>query len=106
MKVTIKVDDQLVNDAMESGLRSGIRYWCKEHYYRARESRKLSIRVIELDPDDHFARYINRKNLKAAMALMAYAYPHHFADLCGGRSDAITGDVLIQLAIFGEVKYG
>jgi hypothetical protein len=33
-------------------------------------------------------------------------YPRHFADLVGEDDDAITGDVWLQLAVFGEVIYG
>jgi hypothetical protein len=33
-------------------------------------------------------------------------YPRHYADLVEENDDAITGDVFLQLAVFGELIYG
>jgi hypothetical protein len=41
-----------------------------------------------------------------ALCLMAERYPCRFADLIASRADHTTGNVLIQLAAFGEVRYG
>ncbi len=49
---------------------------------------------------------LNRANLEAALSLMATKYPHHFADILNENDDATTGDVLVQLALFGELVYG
>ena len=33
-------------------------------------------------------------------------YPRHYADLMEEDDDLITGDVWLQLAVFGELIYG
>ena len=40
------------------------------------------------------------------LALMAEKAPSHFGDFLAGQEDASTGDVFLQLALLGEVKYG
>jgi hypothetical protein len=40
------------------------------------------------------------------LALLAEEQPRHFTALTSGDSDAETGDVLIQLAVFGHVVFG
>lgn len=37
---------------------------------------------------------------------MAAMAPRHYANMVAGRGDAETGDVLVQIACFGEIKYG
>lgn len=32
-------------------------------------------------------------------------YSHHFRDIIGGDADMISADVLLQMSLFGEVKY-
>lgn len=47
------------------------------------------------------------EKLMLGVRTMAEKYPQHFADMLKeGASDATTGDVLVQCAIFGEIKYG
>ena len=45
-------------------------------------------------------------NVRRGLELMRDEYPRHFADLVEEQDDAITGDVWLQLAVFGEVIYG
>lgn len=33
-------------------------------------------------------------------------YPHHFSDLIRDGGDAVTGDALLQCAIFGDLQFG
>jgi hypothetical protein len=44
--------------------------------------------------------------LHRGLQLMAEKYPDHFKDVVDENADAITGDVMLQLALFGEVVYG
>ena len=50
--------------------------------------------------------HLTLKDIKKGLELMRDEYPHHFADLVSGNDDAITGDVFLQLATFGELIYG
>lgn len=45
-------------------------------------------------------------DVEKGLKLMQEQYPHHYADLVEEEDDAITGDVWLQLAVFGELIYG
>lgn len=44
--------------------------------------------------------------MQRGLQLMSEKYQHHFADFLAENDDAITGDVFLQLCLFGEVIYG
>lgn len=46
------------------------------------------------------------KDVRKGLRLMKKLYPSHYADLMEENDDAITGDVWLQLAVFGELIYG
>ena len=45
-------------------------------------------------------------DVEKGLKLMQEQYPRHYADLVEEEDDAITGDVWLQLAVFGELIYG
>lgn len=50
--------------------------------------------------------YLTMENVQKGLELMRDEYPRHYADLMEEEDDAITGDVWLQLAVFGELIYG
>lgn len=50
--------------------------------------------------------YLTMENVQEGLELMRDEYPRHYADLMEEEDDAITGDVWLQLAVFGELIYG
>jgi hypothetical protein len=44
--------------------------------------------------------------VRRGLEAMAQTYPWHFADAMRGHGDMVTGDVFLQLALFGELLYG
>jgi hypothetical protein len=50
--------------------------------------------------------HITIKDVEKGLKLMRDQYPRHYADLMEEDDDAITGDVWLQLAVFGELIYG
>ena len=50
--------------------------------------------------------YSTIKDVRKGLRLMKKLYPRHYADLMEENDDAITGDVWLQLTIFGEIVYG
>lgn len=61
----------------------------------------------ELTEDDEPTRYkITLDDVKKGLELMRDLYPRHWADLAEENDDLITGDVWLQLTVFGEVIYG
>jgi hypothetical protein len=49
---------------------------------------------------------LNLKTIKQGLQLMAEKYPSHFSDILSENADASTGDVFLQLCLFGELIYG
>ena len=50
--------------------------------------------------------HITLDNVQKGLELMRDLYPRHWADLVEENDDLITGDVWLQLAVFGDVIYG
>ena len=50
--------------------------------------------------------HLTMDNVQKGLELMRDEYPRHYADLMEEEDDAITGDVWLQLAVFGELIYG
>lgn len=63
--------------------------------------------TLEHDADGDWKTVkIDESNLRNALKLMHEKYPQHYANVLNEDDDASTGDVLLQLAIFGEVVFG
>ena len=61
----------------------------------------------ELNGGEEPTKYhITMDNVKKGLEMMRDQYPRHYADLVEENDDAITGDVFLQLAVFGELIYG
>lgn len=45
-------------------------------------------------------------DVQKGLELMRDQYPRHYADLVEENDDLITGDVWLQLTVFGELIYG
>jgi hypothetical protein len=104
MKVEVDIPDERIESALESGFRTGIRYWgrLEEEYEVPGLGRCFRILDLEREKSDAITEgCINR-----ALVLMADVSPWQFGQLLEGNADAMTGNVLIQLALFGEVRYG
>ena len=61
----------------------------------------------ELNDGEEPTKYhLTMDNVQKGLELMRDQYPRHYADLVEEQDDAITGDVWLQLATFGELIYG
>ena len=61
----------------------------------------------ETDEERAAARHeITLNDVKRGLDLMKEKYPRHWADLVEENDDLITGDVWLQLTVFGELIYG
>lgn len=56
------------------------------------------------EPSFHDVK-LNRTSLLNGLILMYHNHPKHFADFMAENEDAITGDVFLQLACFGDVIF-
>ncbi len=106
MKITIEVDLKTVVNCIGAG---HIGYWAQTIAWNGAHSAKTGdVRLVIEENYDRTSRVMHRLgqgDFERGIALMAKTYPHHFADLVGGTCDSITGDILIQMTVFGEIKY-
>lgn len=73
--------------------------------YPINEGGALIISVKEEVDEDMAGKtfILNLKSIQKGLRLLAAKYPHHFEDLVTQDGDATTGDVFLQLCIFGEI---
>jgi hypothetical protein len=102
MNSMISVPDRTVIDTLISAIEGGIYYWCSAAMLSAPDP--LRARFQEADGGAVFE--FATADWPRIVALMATKEPRHYANMVCERGDAETGDVLVQLACFGELKYG
>src|SRR5687768_7345380 len=122
MKLTINVPDNRIADVLEG---AASRYWCRrldwpryaddavtkhDSCWHALMADALPFVTVEEDRSEE--RQHNRLHrvtvtkIAIAFDIMAREYPHIVGEACGSYGlDANTGDVLLQLAALGELRY-
>lgn len=109
-KITVKIelDEEVVIGCLLNGLETTS--WCRVpnyHFERVKDRYQRGLDISCQDAyDEENPCYINRSKVEGGLKLMAEEHPRHFKDLISDNFDAITSDVFLQLAIFGELVYG
>ncbi len=99
MKITIEIPDENIHGAL-AGPHSG--YWAKSCEW---DPATCSGIVVAHDCSDVVA--MTPEKLQNALLLMSQHCPRHFSNLlASGLYDGVTGDLLLQLIAFGELRYG
>ncbi len=62
--------------------------------------------TIGEEESDAYDKKLTIIEMQQGMKLLAEKYPKHYADFISENEDAITGDVFLQLSLFGEVIFG
>lgn len=115
---TIRVSLEIPHSTLMSVVHSawfydshGISYWADRKsdsrarwYVREKHEENDVLDRIRWKPGPW--RRVSERAIKRGLALMVKAAPKQLARLIEGNADATTGDVLIQLAVLGEVRYG
>lgn len=103
MQVTIEVDEKKVSYALDP---SQIYYWAKEQHwkYPNGNTRLPSIALTEQDTGKRFK--LTPEDFVKALVKLAAVAPYHFTNVVCDAGDCWTGDAIIQVACFGEIKYG
>lgn len=107
IRLEIEVSRENVMSCVVSALESscGIGYWAE---LRARPRDKTTIATIresETFPPGPWVD-LNDEAIAHGLKLLAEKHGETFGRIIEGTADAIDGDVLIQLAVLGEVRYG
>lgn len=115
------ISDQRIKDLLTNAFEGGSNYWYRIKRCEPRDNKttadyefwQLDIPLdggavfIEVPGEGDNKEYrLDRAAIERAIALMPAQYPHHWADFLTENEDATTGDVFLQLALFGEVIYG
>lgn len=95
--INITIADDVVGSVIESSI-GAIYYWARD--------RALDGGGYTITEYDGAAYRLDREKIARGLGLMAAQHPRHFCRVVDGSADHVTGDVLIQLALFGELKYG
>jgi hypothetical protein len=61
--------------------------------------------VDEVDEERELMK-LDEEAIKRGLQGLAEEHPEHLADFLREEEDAITGDVFVQLCVFGELVYG
>jgi|SRR5882672_2893936 len=123
--VTTHVSKERMSDLLCNALEGGSNYWYRiEKFveppsltfrsdpktifthldYPMNDGGALEISSLEEPEREHVMLTLDK--LRKGLTLMAEKYPHHWTDFLKENDDATTGDVFLQLAVFGELVYG
>ncbi len=134
MKLAIEIPTKRIQDLLCSALEGGSNYWYQisghdmPHdlsYADFRKGGKFTNPAEYWHPDeifpvtpgcaslikapgdyDKFGVWVNLAAFEHAMELLAEKFPKQAALVIDDEDDAETGDIFLQLAVFGEVIYG
>lgn len=77
------------------------------HCYPLNEGGALMIDDSQADePELGKPVRLDLDSIRNGLKLMAQEYPRHWKDFVTNQADAITGDVFLQLCVFGKLVYG
>ena len=115
LSITFKLSEGTLHDQVTSAIKGGSNYWARinvgEHQPDGRNYFTAKFTVVEISDEAKGAirgqtYELSLDKLKAGLQVMASKYPDHFNDVVREMGDAITGDVLVQCALFGDIVYG
>lgn len=109
MEITIPVSNELVANALCSGLEGGINYWTAELDWPGdafAQDHVLAGGSLQIRDVDDTTTTLDLAAVTRALGMLAVQCPARFAELVEDNADAGVGDCLIQLAVFSELRYG
>lgn len=100
------LDSELPEDADLSEIPEDMRDY-PSYYAAFVEGGVIVFDVEDLDNEDNNVEVrLDKAAIEKALQAMATKYPGHFADFMDDNSDAITGDVFLQMAVYGDIIFG
>lgn len=120
--VKVKVNNQRLEDLLCCALEGGSNYWYTITHYNyppGETSETSSLEyphlelpfkggsvIIEDQFDDFPEKELDMDAIEQGIQLLERLYPGLFADFIKENEDATTGDIFLQLCLYGEVIYG
>ena len=118
LNVKVKITQQDIDDIMVSALEGGICYWCRKaeviedeylgEYASDQISRGGSLRLYDAEEDEVYVLTLE-KFLNGVQLAFDEGYANRWINGCSIDTCGIDGeaaDVIVQLALFGEVVFG
>ena len=109
IQVKHTIDRQRLEDLLVTAFEGGSNYWIKwarsvdgGDLYQAAFAHGIRVKA---DDEEH-TRLLNLTAMEKGLQVMADKFPHHLGDILAEEDDATTGDVFLQLCLFGDVIYG
>lgn len=112
--VLTQIPRQRLSDLLCSAVEGGTGYWAQvSDMTRTANSDYVSVRFHEIERltprasrAKPIVKLITLEEMARGLELASTLAPQHFADFMAENDDAVTADVIVQLAMFGEVVYG
>jgi len=124
----MSISNHQAADLLVSAIEGGSNYWYMIEDYKQPEvpampwgedeytpkyisypfSKDGAVIISDIEEDDGETFTLDKKAIIKGKKLLAENpnYSHHYADVLRDNADAETGDVFLQLCLFGEVIYG
>lgn len=112
MNIQIEIPDKTIADVLCCAWEGGSNYWAEADGQPYDLEGNLLLRsgdggIPVYDLEDGRKRHtLTLTSVRAGLSKMATKAPKQLGAILAEDADAITGDVLLQLCIFGEIKYG
>lgn len=129
IKTEIEIPEQRIKDLLSCAFEGGSGYWCQIKRYEIPGNAKSVQDYPHLDlplmqgggvfcadavGGTAFCRCLNLDAIKEGLELLLNSVDkhgndipkYHGSDFLSENEDAITGDVFLQLCLFGEIVYG
>jgi hypothetical protein len=62
--------------------------------------------IVDYESDEKTPYRLDRPAMERGLKLMQENWPHHWKDFISEYDDSVTGDVFLQLCLFGDIVYG
>lgn len=116
MKIThtTEIEEERIDDLLTSAFEGGSNYWYQidnqttpfEGFAGEAWRQPGGILIKDMENEADPGKVLDAEAVERGLQLMADKFPSRWADFITENDDAETGDVFLQLCLFGEVIYG
>lgn len=114
IQTTINVPKETITNTLISAFEGGSNYWYNdlERLDKVNKTKYISedcgnhgfkLKSIEHNDQEYT---VKPEDYGKGLQIMAEKYPKHFGDMLLDNGDGVTGDILLQCLVFGNVELG